>query len=107
MEAVRPIIIKEGQDVVVHPRSSQLPFRLPDVGARIGRGSTSEVFAVTVDPGYFQYKETNNRNFLVSIYVCPLEEAIDSSCFARTMLLFLYLDRIADVCTSHVNHSRR
>lgn len=72
MESVKEII-KEGQDMV-YPRSSQLPFPLPEVGARIGRGSTSEVFEVTVEPGYFQYKETNNRNSLVSTHVCRSKE---------------------------------
>jgi hypothetical protein len=57
--------IREGEEMV-YPRSSQLPFSLPEEEARIGIGSTSTVYKVTVKRGYFQYQEHRNRNFDVS-----------------------------------------
>lgn len=52
---------------MIFSQNSQLPFPLPNAEERVGTGSTSEVYKVIVEPGHFQYKENNNRNYEVSI----------------------------------------
>lgn len=68
--------IREGEEMV-YPRSSQLPFSLPEEEeARIGIGSTSTVYRVTVERGYFQYQEHRNRNFDVSNLLVTYKQLI-------------------------------
>lgn len=77
---------------MLFPPSSQLPFSLPQEEERVGTGSTSEVYKVVVEPGHFQYKEKNNRNYDVSTFSC--QNKVD--CLTLMRLLFLYLDHTAD-----------
>lgn len=94
--------IKEGHDMV-YSRNSQLPFPLPEERTWIGRGSTSEVYVAYVEPGYFEYKESDNRNYYVSSYFyLSLKRSRLPFCY-----LVVCLDSITDDCTSHSNRSRK